>query len=294
MEMEQMNIYKKLQKAREMILESGLKKSGYNKFSNYSYYELGDFLPTTTKVFGNLGLTALFTIEGDAELKIVNNDTPTEDVTFRSPLPASMEIKGQTAIQTLGATHTYMKRYLYLNALEMVEPDMVDRDNNKDGSKGASTTSSAPKQAAPEAPAAQKAQVAPAAPAAPAAPDLPVAQDLPAAQDLPVATNSNLLERIEKDFNERIKSAVKSVHKEGIRAVVETAESLEDINEVINGIQLTEKEKREMHRRATANHNAKYDPMLKKYVIPELEIEVRRNELLRKLDQVTDFQQDNP
>lgn len=48
-----------------------------------------------------------------------------ESVRFCSPI-ADAGLKGSTAIQSLGAVHTYMRRYLYVNALEITEPEILD------------------------------------------------------------------------------------------------------------------------------------------------------------------------
>jgi hypothetical protein len=44
---------------------------------------------------------------------------------FASPI-ADASVKGTTPVQSLGAVHTYLKRYLYMNALEMIENDLLD------------------------------------------------------------------------------------------------------------------------------------------------------------------------
>ena len=46
-----------------------------------------------------------------------------------------MEIKGSNAIQNLGGSNTYLRRYLYLNALEIVENDMYDATSGKTTTK---------------------------------------------------------------------------------------------------------------------------------------------------------------
>jgi hypothetical protein len=46
-------------------------------------------------------------------------------VFFTSPI-ADAQVKGTTPVQALGAVHTYLKRYLYLNALEVIENDILD------------------------------------------------------------------------------------------------------------------------------------------------------------------------
>lgn len=121
-----MNIYEKLQEARIRLQEMNLRKSGKNKFAGFSYYELSDFMPVVNKLFNELKLYSMFSVETDkAILSIVNAESPEEQVVFTSPI-AGVELKGCTAIQAIGAVHTYMKRYLYMNALEIVEHDALD------------------------------------------------------------------------------------------------------------------------------------------------------------------------
>ena len=121
-----MNIYKKLQTARVMLQELNLKKSGLNKFAGFKYFELGDFVPYINNIFDELGMMSAFNIHNEvATLTIVNTDKPDEMVVFSSPT-ADASIKGTTPVQSLGGVHTYLKRYLYLNALEIIDGDMLD------------------------------------------------------------------------------------------------------------------------------------------------------------------------
>jgi hypothetical protein len=39
-----MNVYMRLNEAREKFHSAEIKKSGHNKFAGYSYFELGDFV----------------------------------------------------------------------------------------------------------------------------------------------------------------------------------------------------------------------------------------------------------
>ena len=45
---------------------------------------------------------------------------------------ASLTLKGCNEIQALGGINTYCRRYLYLNALEIVENDLFDAETGKD------------------------------------------------------------------------------------------------------------------------------------------------------------------
>lgn len=121
-----MNLYGKLQKARIALQNTALKKSGHNKFAGFKYFELGDLLPQINDIFDDLGLFSAFNIKDDlATLTIVDIDHPDHAVQFTSPI-ADAQVKGTTPVQALGAVHTYLKRYLYLNALEIIENDVLD------------------------------------------------------------------------------------------------------------------------------------------------------------------------
>lgn len=121
-----MNLYQKLQKARIALQNTALKKSGHNKFAGFKYFELGDLLPQINNIFDDLGLFSAFNIKDDlATLTIVDTDKPEHAVQFTSPI-ADAQVKGTTPVQALGAIHTYLKRYLYLNALEIFENDVLD------------------------------------------------------------------------------------------------------------------------------------------------------------------------
>lgn len=128
-----MNIYEKLQKCRVELQNMKLKKSGENKFAKFKYFELADFLPAINKLFFENKLFSNFSIiEEVATLQIINCETPEECIFFKSPTASADKIG--TPIQALGAEHTYLRRYLYLNALEITEEDTLDAvigQNNK-------------------------------------------------------------------------------------------------------------------------------------------------------------------
>jgi len=117
---------KKLQECRVKLQKKKIKKSGKNNFAGFDYYELADFLPTINEMFMEQGLFSEFSIRNDIATLIISDMDNIEDaIMFESPI-AEANIKGCTPIQSLGGIHTYMKRYLYINALEIVEHDMLD------------------------------------------------------------------------------------------------------------------------------------------------------------------------
>lgn len=120
-----MSVYRKLQEARIRLQHTQLKKSGNNKFAGYSYFELGDFLPTIQTIFNDLGLCGVVSFTADlASLKVVDMEGGGE-IVFTSPM-GSAALKGCHEVQNIGAVETYQRRYLWVTAMEIVEHDALD------------------------------------------------------------------------------------------------------------------------------------------------------------------------
>ena len=122
-----MTVYKKLQEARLLLQNTKLTKSGKNKFAGYEYFELGDFLPSIQTICQKVGLCGVVSFNQEmAYLTIYDTDGGDSNfVTFTSPM-SSAALKGCHDVQNLGAVQTYLRRYLWTNAFEIVEHDALD------------------------------------------------------------------------------------------------------------------------------------------------------------------------
>jgi len=121
-----MNVYQKLNAARLEFHSKQLKKTGYNSFAKYYYFELGDFVIPALQVLEKNGLNASISFGTDlAAMTIVDTDKPEDRIVITSPM-STCEMKGLHAVQQLGAVQTYLRRYLWVAALEIVEHDALD------------------------------------------------------------------------------------------------------------------------------------------------------------------------
>ena len=121
-----MSIHNKLMKARLKLQDTHLTKSGHNKFAGYKYFELGDFLPTIQKICNDVGICGHITFYTDiAILSITDIDDASQFIEFKCPM-STAALKGCHDVQNLGAVLTYIRRYLWVNAFEIVESDVVD------------------------------------------------------------------------------------------------------------------------------------------------------------------------
>jgi hypothetical protein len=127
-----MNVYMRLNTAREKFHSAEIKKSGHNKFAGYTYFELGDFVTPALKIFKEVGLTSVIRFEQElATMEIINTDKPEERISITSPM-SEAQLKGCHPVQNLGAVQTYIRRYLWVAALEIVEHDAVDASAGKE------------------------------------------------------------------------------------------------------------------------------------------------------------------
>ena len=128
-----MNVYQKLAKAREMFLETEKKKSGKNMQLAFKYYELDDIVPPATRIFNEIGLISVVSMTSETALMVIcNTDNPEERISFQAPFNQLSPIVSNSGkqvtneMQCLGSSITYMRRYLYMIALDICEPDEID------------------------------------------------------------------------------------------------------------------------------------------------------------------------
>lgn len=130
-----MNVYEKLNAAREEFHSLELKKTGHNKFAGYYYFELGDFLIPAMRVFRKHGLCGTVSFPNGIAVMVVRNvEKPDEFILFESPM-GSANLKGCHEVQNIGAVETYQRRYLWVAALEIVEHDALDATIGKEDRK---------------------------------------------------------------------------------------------------------------------------------------------------------------
>ena len=178
--MENNNIFAKMNVVRSE-LSKALKKGGKNNYSNYSYFQLDDFIPTLLQLCNDNGLFTQFWIGRDkvdmptetvevtttdsegntittkttkenfqyAEFAhLVIYDVESQDTMEFTKETANCSLSGAQPIQNLGSKTTYMKRYMYMDAFEIVENDKIEEETGAPVpkvEKKAKTTTSKPK-----------------------------------------------------------------------------------------------------------------------------------------------------
>ena len=127
------NVYQKLLRARTLFLSADPKKSGKNMQLAFKYFELDDIVPIATKIFEDVGLISLVSFDNEyARMTIVNTENADESIQFSAPFRTVEPIVSNAGkqvtneMQALGSSITYLRRYLYMIALDICEPDGID------------------------------------------------------------------------------------------------------------------------------------------------------------------------
>lgn len=149
-----------------VLLSTEMTKSGKNTYSKYDYFQLKDFMPRalalfnekgvytkfwiglkkielptekiTKTVFDENGVQTGFTVTEKenfeykeyAFLEVTNLDNE-EEVEYYEKETANCSLTSAQPIQNLGGKSTYMKRYMYMDLLEINENDKVEEETSK-------------------------------------------------------------------------------------------------------------------------------------------------------------------
>ena len=127
-----MTVYTKLSEARKRLRNTAIKKSGKNKFAGFEYFELQDFLHPILDIFDELGLFGNVTFTDSMATLTIRDIEDNSTVDFTAPM-ASAEIKGCSPVMNLGGSITFLRRYLWVNALEILESDPSDATTGRKG-----------------------------------------------------------------------------------------------------------------------------------------------------------------
>lgn len=137
----------KIQEVKKIILDSNISKSGRNNFNDYDYYELEDINKPICDALVDKGLSSLFSFRNEyGYLQIIDKETGAW-IQWSTPLKKSERYMAQFSTKSgkkgdVGdimkdeqALQTYARRALYLQALEIAEPNSIEQEGNNKTSK---------------------------------------------------------------------------------------------------------------------------------------------------------------
>ncbi len=132
-------LFKKISQLRREIRKYPLAKSGYNSFKKFNYFETKDFLPLVDDLAEQLGLfiDLNYRFKNKPRLFVYNLGGKSDYHVYYF----NIHDIPKNEIQMAGGIQTYTTRYLYIQLLNLVESDSIDKNlgnpklNKKTGSK---------------------------------------------------------------------------------------------------------------------------------------------------------------
>lgn len=121
-----MPVLNKLMEARAEFHKLQIVKTGFNTFSQYQYFQLSDFLIPAMSIFNDLKLATVTTFTHEMAVMRITDIEDNSSIDITSPM-SSANLKAAHEIQNLGAVQTYLRRYLWVAALEIIEHDEFDK-----------------------------------------------------------------------------------------------------------------------------------------------------------------------
>lgn len=123
-----MKIYEKLQKAREFIKNSDLKKSGYNDYSKYHYYTPEQVDKLVQGACKEVKILDLFDLKKNehgyyGELTLIDLEDEKGKIVFTQSTDIPV-IKATNVTQQIGGAVTYTNRYMLMTAFDIVDNNL--------------------------------------------------------------------------------------------------------------------------------------------------------------------------
>lgn len=120
------NVFERLQDVRVDLQKMNIKKDAENNFTKFNYYTLNAILPPINELCQKhrITYTTKFTKE-EVTLTLYNQDDLNDTVVFGMPFVMS-ELKSAPRIQCLGASVSYITRYLMISVFGIAESDFYD------------------------------------------------------------------------------------------------------------------------------------------------------------------------
>jgi len=141
---EKKTIHARMAEVKKELSEREIRKSGHNEFADFKYHELNDCISHINELNLKHGVNDIVEInesEGLCKITLINVDDSEDKYSIVTPYrEAEMLSKGgkpstTDAIQRMGSTITYNRRYLYMTAYNIQEHDGVDSQEPGNGTK---------------------------------------------------------------------------------------------------------------------------------------------------------------
>lgn len=105
---------------------AGLKKTGVNNFSNFTYFKLSDIEPWVTEICYKYRCTIEKSFVNEASLELVSWENEEDTVKTVLEYPEYVKLDRMNLVQSAGSYITFFTRYLYIVMFNISENEVID------------------------------------------------------------------------------------------------------------------------------------------------------------------------
>lgn len=127
--MEKGNFLQRYHKVKQELMETGLKRTGYNNDKGYYYFQLSDFLPILLQLEEKYGIVDTITFEnGQATISLFDATENEVKPIIQCSMPFQKEVMelDTNKMKQLGGAETYCRRYLYFSVFGICVQDITE------------------------------------------------------------------------------------------------------------------------------------------------------------------------
>ena len=132
---EKLQLLNKVTRAKRMLRKRNIRQSGFNGHGRYNYFELKDIIPHIEEVFDELLLGSYYDFDDDCALLYIYDQETMYEHSWYTPIktPSMPENKVDTGVhmKAIQSTQTYARRALWLQALDILEPNLIEMETER-------------------------------------------------------------------------------------------------------------------------------------------------------------------
>lgn len=122
---DEIQVLNKVEEIKRELRECNLKKTGYNKYHKYKYFELEDIIPTISALLNNYDLGSFYLFDDDKGALVIY-----DKITGANHMWTTSIKKHDNDMKDIQGIQTYARRALWLQALDIMETNNIELSKN--------------------------------------------------------------------------------------------------------------------------------------------------------------------
>lgn len=122
---DEIQVLNKVEEIKRELRECNLKKTGYNKYHKYKYFELEDIIPTISELLNSYDLGSFYLFDDDKGALVIY-----DKMTGANHMWTTSIKKHDNDMKDIQGIQTYARRALWLQCLDIMETNNIELSKN--------------------------------------------------------------------------------------------------------------------------------------------------------------------